>query len=98
MKTLSVSDFREQCLHLIDVLPAEGILITKRGHAVAKVIPLPRACADLIGSVKGIVSDSEDGLFSTGDAWDVESGHSYSDQSARRKPKNTRARRRYRGS
>ena len=37
MKALSVSDFREQCLQLLDVLPADGILITKRGRPVAKV-------------------------------------------------------------
>src|ERR1700761_745505 len=91
MKTLNVSDFREQCLQLLDGLPADGILITKRGRPVAKITPVPSSCSDLIGSMKGLVSNPQDDLFSTGVAWDAESGHSYSDQSARGKSHSTRA-------
>jgi hypothetical protein len=36
MKTLNVSDFRERCLQLLDGLPADGILITKRGRPVGQ--------------------------------------------------------------
>ena len=85
MKTLSVSDFREQCLQLLDGLPADGILITKRGRPVAKITPVPSSCSDLIEIMKGLASDPQDDLFSTGVAWDAESGHSYSDQGVRRK-------------
>jgi antitoxin (DNA-binding transcriptional repressor) of toxin-antitoxin stability system len=74
MKTLNVSDFREQCLQLLEGLPAEGILITKRGRPVAKVTPVPSSCSDLIGSMKGLVSNPQDDLLSTGVAWDAESG------------------------
>ncbi|MDQ2712346.1 MAG: hypothetical protein M3Y24_08990 [Acidobacteriota bacterium] len=66
MKTLNVSDFREQCLQLLDGLPGDGVLITKRGRPVAQTIPIPSSCSDLIGSIKDLASNPEDDLFSTG--------------------------------
>ena len=60
MKTFNVSDFREQCLQLLDGLPAEGILITKRGRPLAKVTPVPCSCSDLIGIMKGLASNPQD--------------------------------------
>src|ERR1700761_9438182 len=98
MKTLNVSDFREQCLQLLEGLPADGILITKRGRPLAKVTPVPSSCSELIGTMKGLISNPQDDLFSTGVAWDAESGHSYSDQSVRGKSHTTRAKRAHRRS
>lgn len=48
--TLNVTEFREQCLHLLERLPSEGVFITKRGRPVAKLVPVRRSCADLIGT------------------------------------------------
>src|SRR6185437_17090365 len=93
MRTLNVSDFREQCLQLLDGLPADGILITKRGRPVAKITPVPSSCSNLIGSVKDLTSNPEDDLFSTGVAWDAESGYSYSGKSVRGKPHAARTKR-----
>jgi antitoxin (DNA-binding transcriptional repressor) of toxin-antitoxin stability system len=73
MKKINASEFRQKCLSLMDDLPAEGILITKLGHPVAKLIPVRQSSADLIGSVPGIVLDPEDDLFSTRMEWDAES-------------------------
>jgi prevent-host-death family protein len=53
MRRISASKFREQCLSLLDDLGAEGIVITKRGKPVAKVIPIESGCAALIGSMEG---------------------------------------------
>jgi prevent-host-death family protein len=53
MRRISASKFKEQCLSLLDDLGAEGIVITKRGKPVAKVIPIGSGCVDLIGSMKG---------------------------------------------
>ena len=39
MKTISASDFKAKCLTLIDNLPLEGIIITKRGEKVAVLYP-----------------------------------------------------------
>ena len=84
-----MSDFRAHCLQLLDGLPPDGILITKRGRPVARIIPVPSCCADLIGIMKGLVPNPKDDLFSTGVAWDAESGHSYLDQSVRGKSHGT---------
>jgi antitoxin (DNA-binding transcriptional repressor) of toxin-antitoxin stability system len=73
MQEMNVSEFRRKCLALMDNLPADGILITKHGHPVAKLTPVRRSCADLIGSVPGMVIDPNDDLFSTGIEWDAES-------------------------
>ena len=51
MKTMGATRFREQCLALIDQLDADGLVITKRGKPVARVVPYDQEFADLIGSL-----------------------------------------------
>ena len=72
MKSLNVSQFREQCLALLDKLPPEGIVITRRGRPIARVTPVRKNNADLIGSMKGMFEIRGD-IFSTGEKWDAES-------------------------
>ena len=71
IRQISASKFKEQCLSLLDDLGAEGIVITKRGKPVAKVIPIGSGCAALIGSMKGKLTIKGD-LLSTGIRWNVE--------------------------
>jgi prevent-host-death family protein len=74
MKEISISEFRQQCLNLVDKVPPDGIVITRRGQPIAKLVPYHRnSCLDLIGSVPGIIKDPSDDLFSTGERWDAES-------------------------
>jgi prevent-host-death family protein len=40
MRDLSITEFRRQCLSLLDDLPEEGIVITKHGQPVARVTPV----------------------------------------------------------
>lgn len=40
MKDLSVTEFRRQCLSLLEDLPAEGVIVTKRGTPLARITPL----------------------------------------------------------
>jgi len=72
MLEMSVSKFKEQCLALLDRLEPEGILVTKHGKAVARVIPADSGCAALIGSMEGKVKVKGD-VFSTGISWNAES-------------------------
>jgi antitoxin (DNA-binding transcriptional repressor) of toxin-antitoxin stability system len=73
MHEISISEFRQKCLVLMDSLPADGLLITRHGHPVAKLLPVrPKSCADLIGSVPMLTNQSDD-LFTTGERWDAES-------------------------
>ena len=74
MREISISEFRQQCLTLVDKVPAEGIVITRRGQRIAKLVPYnSKSCLDLIGSVPGIITNPDDDLFSTDERWDAES-------------------------
>ena len=71
MERINASKFKEQCLSLLDNLGPEGIVVTKRGKAVARVIPVSSDCAALIGSMKGRIKVKGD-ILSTGIRWDAE--------------------------
>ena len=71
MRQLNASKFKEQCLALLDHLGPEGLVITKHGKPVAKLLPIARESAQLIGSMKGKVKPKDD-LLSTGLRWDAE--------------------------
>jgi prevent-host-death family protein len=74
-KTLSVSEFRTQLLSLIDYLPKEGVVVTRRGQPVAKLVPIEEEEVDnssMFGALKGVLNKQGD-IFSTGDAWNAES-------------------------
>ena len=69
---MNVSDFRERCLSLFEHLPADGVIVTKRGKPIAKVIPIRSGGADLIGSLAGVLEIHGD-ILTTGEKWDAES-------------------------
>ena len=71
MERLNASKFKEQCLSLLDHLDPEGILITKHGKPIARLIPVASDCAELIGALKGKLEITGD-IFSTGIKWDAE--------------------------
>ena len=71
MKRIEAAKFKEQCLSLIDRVDREGIVITKRGRPVAKLIPLGADSASLIGSLKDKLKIKGD-LLATGVRWDAE--------------------------
>lgn len=72
MTQINASKFKEQCLALLDHLGPQGIVVTKHGKPVARVVPIDTGCASLIGSLKGKVKVSGD-VFSTGIGWNAES-------------------------
>ena len=72
VEQINASKFKEQCLSLLDNLDPDGIIITKHGKPVARVIPIESGCAELIGSMKGKVQVKGE-IFSTGIKWNAES-------------------------
>lgn len=42
MRNLTVTTFRRQCLSLLDALPNEGVVVTKRGQPLARIMPIRR--------------------------------------------------------
>ena len=72
MIEINASKFKEQCLALLDNLGPDGIVITKHGEPVARLIPASADCAGLIGSMKGRIQVNGD-ILSTGVRWNAES-------------------------
>ena len=71
MKAIGAAKFKEQCLALLDKLTPDGLVITKHGKPVARVIPYPRSSADLIGSLRDKI-EIEGDIFTTGIEWDAD--------------------------
>ena len=72
MKTLPAAKFKEQCLSLLDRVGPDGIVITKHGKPVAKLVPVHTDNANLIGSLKGKIR-IKGNIMSTGLKWHTES-------------------------
>jgi prevent-host-death family protein len=71
-KTVGAAEFKEKCLALLDEIGPEGIVVTKHGKPVAKLIPIEVASRDLIGSLKDKIQIQGD-ILATGIEWDAES-------------------------
>jgi prevent-host-death family protein len=72
MKQIAAARFKEQCLAILDSVSEEGIVITKHGKPVAKLIPIRAESAALIGSLRGRLKINGD-LMSTDARWNAES-------------------------
>ena len=73
MKTVAAEVLRDECSSLLDELGEEGVLITRGGKTVAKLLPWKDESAGaLMGSLKGKIRITGD-ILSTGEKWDAES-------------------------
>ena len=72
MRRMAAAKFKEQCLALLDSVDPEGIVITKHGRPVARLVPFQQQTADLIGSLKDKLRIKRD-ILSTGLVWHAES-------------------------
>ena len=70
MKTIAAAKFKEQCLAILDHLEPEGIVVTKHGRPVARVLPAGRASASLIGALRGRLKITGN-IMTTGLRWDA---------------------------
>ena len=71
MKTIGAAKFKEQCLALLDRLDTDGLVVTKHGKPVARVVPYDQQCADLIGSLQHKINIRGD-IVTTGLNWDAD--------------------------
>lgn len=71
MKEIPAAKFKEHCLAILDEVDEEGIVITKRGKPVAKLISIRADSAELIGALKDKVRIKGD-ILSTGVRWHAE--------------------------
>lgn len=72
METIAAAKFKEQCLALLDQVGPEGIIITKHGVPVARLVPVMSQFTDLIGKYKKKIKIKGD-ILSTGLKWHAES-------------------------
>ena len=72
MSSISASKFKEQCLSLLDSVDDQGIVITKHGKPVAKLVRIEASSANMIGALKGKLKIKGD-VFSTGQRWNAQS-------------------------
>lgn len=72
MKTLGAAQFKEKCLAILDSVDPDGVVITKHGRPVAKLVPIAADPAGLIGALKGRLRIKGE-ILSTGLKWDAES-------------------------
>ncbi|MGK2966413.1 MAG: type II toxin-antitoxin system Phd/YefM family antitoxin [Tepidiformaceae bacterium] len=75
MREIGAAEFKAKCLEILDHVDPDGIVITKRGKPVARLMPIENDPRRWIGSLRGKVRvDPEDDLFSTGIRWEAEDG------------------------
>jgi prevent-host-death family protein len=72
MKTISASKFKERCLALLDRVGTEGIVITKHGRPVARLVSLETDFSRFVARLKGRLR-IRGNILSTGAKWDAES-------------------------
>jgi prevent-host-death family protein len=55
MKTVGAGEFKSKCLAIMDEVQAkrQSVLITKRGKAVAKLVPADDEADDIFGFLQG---------------------------------------------
>ena len=71
MNTMTAAKFKEQCLSVLDRVGPEGLVITKRGRPVARLLPFRQEPKALIGALRGKLR-IRGGILSTGVAWDTD--------------------------
>ncbi len=75
MRTIKASEFKAQCLKLMDEIGKTGeqVVITKRGKPVSLLSPYPERPASLFGLHQGSLTILGDILEPIDEGWDVES-------------------------
>jgi prevent-host-death family protein len=71
-RSIGAAKFKEQVLSILDSLEPEGVVITKHGKPVAKLVPIETASSDLLGALAGKLTIHGD-ILTTGVAWHAES-------------------------
>ena len=67
---IGISKFKERYLELLDNLDTQGLVITRHGRPVARVVPCTDSPGTLIGCLKGRVSVNGD-LLSADQRWNA---------------------------
>ena len=69
--TIGAAKFKERCLAILDDLGPQGLVITKHGRPVARLLPHPQPPAALLGALRHELKIHGD-LLATGVPWDAD--------------------------
>lgn len=72
MKKMTLAEFQEGCVAVLDKMDSDGILITKNGKPIAKILPARPVSSRLIGSLKKKIR-VKGNILSTGLSWNAQS-------------------------
>ena len=72
MRTIAAAKFKEQCLAILDDVDVDGIVITKHGKPVARLVRIDDDLNSLYGKYRGKIAVRGD-IMSTGLEWDAQS-------------------------
>jgi len=74
LERIAAGEFKAKCLKLLDEVAqtGEGLIITKRGKPVARLVPMP-ATEDPFGAMAGSVLRSNDIVSPIGEDWNASS-------------------------
>lgn len=70
MNVIDAAKLKEQCMALLDKLGNDGLIITRHGRPVARLLPPEAHDADLIGSLREKIVVRGD-ILSTRVNWDA---------------------------
>jgi len=73
-KAIAAGEFKAKCLHLLDEVQQtrQEIVITKRGRAVARLVPVEKEIPTLFGRMKGSGKILGDIIGPTGEVWEAD--------------------------
>jgi prevent-host-death family protein len=73
MRTIAAAEFKAKCLQIMDDVRdrRESVTITKKGRAVAKLVPIDEAAREVFGCLIGILEIAGDitGPVAPASAW-----------------------------
>ena len=73
-KRIGAAKFKERCLAILDDLGPDGIVVTKHGKPVARVLPIPHEPRTRIGMLRDKLQIRGD-IMTTGIRWDATDQH-----------------------
>jgi prevent-host-death family protein len=73
-RQIAAGEFKAKCLHLLDEVRQSrtGIVITKRGRAVARLVPADEDLPPIFGRMRGSAAILGDIVAPVGEKWSVD--------------------------
>jgi len=69
--SVDIADFKARCLDLLEHVPPEGLIVTRHGQPIARILRYLQTAAACIGSLQRSLTIADD-LFSTGETWNAD--------------------------